>query len=596
MAYAKIGFKDRVDNKPDSYLVNGTETTVVKNDSGLISKGTNLNKATFEHIENGIYQNSIDISNVNNTVTNNKGEFDTFKTETTSQLSEIANKAGKVGTKEVDESNIKDNYTLRYDEEKNKIVYVENKIDRIPPNPVTNIKAKEDNTKVIITYTTPSDNDYMGTRLAYKTGSYPTGIKDGTIIGNYISGTEITGLLNDTTYYFRLFSYDTSNNYNTDTSQQITATPTEQKIYGIEIDESNSNPNTRVTYTDDAVGFTPASGNDGNFQWGSWENIVKEEFQIKPCVLNNPTMDVNYYLDYNNYTKKATGEPSVLTGTDGDVMTEFGIPIYYKWVIVGSTQKIQVSIKHFEGAVKYAFEVEQGYNQFPYYPLLIAQIFNPLLFKSTNSQDALGRGYVDDNTNYASTGGTNTKGFMYGETTGKQQIKFLGIEDYWGNKYQWIDGLVTDSSYNLLIGNKSFNDNGSEYIKYLSGISSSTNGYIDKVQGGSEKGFIIKSSGGSETTHYADGGYLSSSCVARFGGVPSVGSTAGFAYLQLGYSASNASASVGSRLFCANNNKIYIGAYLGTEQNGKLRSISGTTPSDNKTIGQFRALAKANNV
>ena len=91
MAYNKIGFKDRVDSKPESYLVNGTETTITKDDSGLISKGTNLNKATFDHIENGIYQNSIDIVNVNNIVTNNKEEFDTFKTETISQLADIAN-------------------------------------------------------------------------------------------------------------------------------------------------------------------------------------------------------------------------------------------------------------------------------------------------------------------------------------------------------------------------------------------------------------------------------------------------------------------------------------------------------------------------
>ena len=43
--------------------------------------------------------------------------------------------------------------------------------------------------------------------------------------------------------------------------------------------------------------------------------------------------------------------------------------------------------------------------------------------KKRDSQTALGRGYVDGNSAYANTGGTNTKGFMFGETTGKQQMK-----------------------------------------------------------------------------------------------------------------------------------------------------------------------------
>ena len=185
---------------------------------------------------------------------------------------------------------------------------------------------------------------------------------------------------------------------------------------------------------------------------------------------------------------------------------------------------------------------------------------------------------------------------MFYGSTNDEQMKFLGIEDYWGNKFWWIDGLVTDSNYNLLIGKGSFNDNGSGYQPFTSGVSSDTSGYIDSVQGGNEKGFIIKSNSGSETTYYADYGYLSSGRVARFGGYRSDRSAAGFAYLRLDRAASAALAYFGARLFCAYNGKIYIGAYLGTSVSGKLRSISGTAePTGNKTIGTFRAEAKANN-
>lgn len=40
--------------------------------------------------------------------------------------------------------------------------------------------------------------------------------------------------------------------------------------------------------------------------------------------------------------------------------------------------------------------------------------------------------------------------------------------------------------------------------------------------------------------------------------------------------------------------KLYIGAYLGSNVSSKLRSLSGKTPTGNKTIGQFRTLAQAN--
>ena len=38
----------------------------------------------------------------------------------------------------------------------------------------------------------------------------------------------------------------------------------------------------------------------------------------------------------------------------------------------------------------------------------------------------------------------------------------------------------------------------------------------------------------------------------------------------------------------------YLGAYLGFEESGKLRSVTGKTPTGNKTIGDFRKIAQAN--
>lgn len=360
-------------------------------------------------------------------------------------------------------------------------------------------------------------------------------------------------------------------------------------VYGVRIDKTESDPYDRVTYIGAATGFTPMSGNNGIFQWGSWQDIFSS-FEIKPCVLKNK--QVQYYLNPDNFTKKADGSNAVLTGADGDVMIEFGKVLWWKWTDEGTTYKIEISDAEFNGAVKHAFEIEEGYNLVPYYPLLLTQILFVIFFKSTDSQTALGMGYTDIAGGIASTGSTSYYGMFRGSTYAGSRLKYLGIEDYWGNAYWWIDGLVTDANYNILIGKGDFNSTGSGYQSFSSGISSGTYGYISEVQGGNDKGFIIKSGGGSNSTYYADYGGLESSGDACFGGYSRSNTQAGFANLLFFRGTGTA---YGARLFCCAGGKIYIGAYLGTSLDGKLRSISGQTPTTFKQLSAFRAEAQANN-
>ena len=371
--------------------------------------------------------------------------------------------------------------------------------------------------------------------------------------------------------------------------------PPPPPIYGVEIDEANSNPETAVTYTDDAIGFTPASGNNGAFDWGSWEEVIKEEFKIRPCVLNNPAKTVNYYLNYDDYARTIDGEPSVLTGADGDVMVEFGRELWWKFSRTGNKLKIQLSVEHFDGAVNHAFDIEEGYNQFSFYPLTLTQIIMLLMLKNRDTQTALGRGYADGNSVYLNTGASNNRPFMYGETTGKQQVKFLGLEDYWGNRRQWIDGCFYDASRNMMIGKSNFNDTGAGYTNNGVAMSANGGGYIDTVQGGNNTGFIPKSFGGSATTHYTDDGYVYGGRLPIFGGYHSVSDNAGGFYLY-SFTAVNSNANVGGRLVALLGKKLYIGVYLGATVSGKLRSVSGQVSENNKTIGTFRTLAKANNI
>ena len=137
-------------------------------------------------------------------------------------------------------------------------------------------------------------------------------------------------------------------------------------------------------------------------------------------------------------------------------------------------------------------------------------------------------------------------------TDGKHQVKCLGIEDFWGNIYEWIDGLVTDSSnpINILTNTDNFQDNGkgAGYMTTSSGMSSGNGGYMKEPQGSTETGFTFKASGGSSTTYFTDYASLSGGYVASFGGLWFDGADAGAFRLRVYYSASDSSAYVSARL------------------------------------------------
>ncbi|WP_278382329.1 fibronectin type III domain-containing protein [Clostridium tyrobutyricum] len=467
--------------------------------------------------------------------------------------------------------------------------------DTEPPSVVSNFTVTAGNGKVDLSWVNPTDEDFAGVKILRKTIGYPSSTTDGDLVYNGAGiSFEDTTIENGTTYYYRIFPYDTAGNYNiAEEGQEVTATPKAYVIYGVKIDTANSNPETALIYTDNAVGFTPAQGNNGSFSYGSWQDKFPFN-QIRPCLYLNGA--VNYYLDPNDYTKKEDGitASDITTGNDGDVMVEFpkiywifetvGTDLYVKYSdtkvddnykclahMRGTTEKDKCYISAYLGytlssklrslsgkipnvnqpisAFRTLAQANgSGYDQMAYYQLLMLQVLFITMFKNRDSQTALGRGYVDGNSASISTGRTNQKGLFYGETTGKLQNKFCGIEDFWGNCYYWIDGLYSDSNWNILIGNQNFNDTGSGYTNHGQGATSNISGYISGVQGTTETGFLIKTTAGSATTHYSDYGALSASYFPYFGGSWAGADAAGAFYLSVNFGASNAYADVGGRL------------------------------------------------
>lgn len=95
-------------------------------------------------------------------------------------------------------------------------------------------------------------------------------------------------------------------------------------IYGFHIDGNENDPDSKITYLEDAVGQAPAYMDYANnkFEYGSWENAF---FMPKPCMLNKDGT-VAYYLDPNDYTKKADGTASDVADdtTTMNAMMEWG--------------------------------------------------------------------------------------------------------------------------------------------------------------------------------------------------------------------------------------------------------------------------------
>lgn len=369
-------------------------------------------------------------------------------------------------------------------------------------------------------------------------------------------------------------------NYDTEISSIVT-----YKTYTAIIDLSNSNSETSVTYADDAVGMTP-----GSSAWDSLP-IFKD---IEPCVMVDGV--VQYYLNPDDFTKKADGSTANITTLGNDVMIEIpkiGFKIstsgniltvsvtnnpdassegfrYYAHTrdVEGDCDKLYIgayagyasSSKLYSSSGKTptvsqtigTFRTQaqargSGYDLISFYPLTLLQCLFIIRYKNLNSQTALGRGYVDASAK-TSTGATNANGMYYGTTSGTVHVKFAGIEDFWGNVYYWLDGVYSDSSRNILTAFKDFNDTGSGYTSRGQGASSNIGGYMSKPQGTTESGFIAKEVSGSSTTYFADYALLNAPRLPRFGGYWDDGDYAGAFRLDVSYSASYSNLSLGGRL------------------------------------------------
>ena len=347
-----------------------------------------------------------------------------------------------------------------------------------------------------------------------------------------------------------------------DTTVSVTATFREY-LYGFDLTIADSNPATRVTYPSDVEnsGFAKAVMNFGGaFSYGSWPSTPGEKFMPRPCMLRfNGTVD--YYLNPNDYTKKADGTTSDVANMNygGNAMMEWPkiyvkrwesngvyhfrcsdmkvdsdyecwsnydknnkeIPHFYTPIFFGSkdgSNRLR-SISGQSNFVSNTAQTEVTYAKNNgadiWYTEVLSdrELVNDLLtmmFKSTDLQATAGYGVCSASAAIA-PGSMNTKGLFWGSGDKTSGVKVFGMENWWGNIFRRIAGwcisggtqkvkLTRGTKDGTTVGDYNFDGNG---YKTISGVNLTRSGYISKMKTESFGRFPMEANG-STTTFEAD--------------------------------------------------------------------------------------------
>lgn len=190
------------------------------------------------------------------------------------------------------------------------------------------------------------------------------------------------------------------------------------------------------------------------------------------------------------------------------------------------------------------------------------QLLYKVAFQDLNSQSAIGNGWTSKSAS-ATIGSTMSLGNRSGYLgVNGNQISLFGVEDFYGNVWEFVDGFVVkDDGYYTTNNPNNFGIT-STYTKingcgkHLAGTSASAyvEGYVTKIEKptGREKFFNLPCVlGGTETTYYCDylwSHRLGQENICLFGALWDLGSRSGAFCLNWNSVASNAGATVGARI------------------------------------------------
>lgn len=330
------------------------------------------------------------------------------------------------------------------------------------------------------------------------------------------------------------------------------------ELYGFRIDKQDSNPSTRVAYMYDAAGKAPAHMDytSGTFDYGDWANawFIRDN---KPCALKYDG-SIDYYLNPNDYTKKADGTASDVS--DSSYAGNFMATMPTVWTKYWEDSRyiyVAFSNKQINDSYHaYAHDAGDGFiNDFIYLPMfkgavidsklrsiagvypgnfttvsqqstaaeacgsgwqiwdwskheLLADLLT-LISKSTNSQDAFGTGvtntYDEEDAHYGmkETGVDDlTTGQFYGASGMESHVKCFHMEDLWGNRAESCLGLnFIDYKYSYKLTRPYATSPDASYTSTNMAVPET--GYTSQMWV-DDYGFLPKETGGTYSTYYCD--------------------------------------------------------------------------------------------
>lgn len=436
----------------------------------------------------------------------------------------------------------------------------------VPPANMKAMNIAVGDGKIKLTFTEPDDTvidgqlicTVKGCVVRMKQGSYPENEKDGVLVvdntepGKYSStALEITGLENDTTYYLAFFPYSDQGLYNYNRANRKEVTPKAYVLYGYKINKADSNPATRITYTEMAEGMTPAAMDftNGKFNYGSWGDAWFITGNKPYMVKNDGTVD--YELDADDYTKKKDGTASDVANSSygGNAMASFPLMWFKRWedseyeycnicnIQLDDTYTAYahtrqdgtiMDVKYlamFEGsyisskmrslsgqapgvsqtaATEISYATANGarwYTQSFSEYAMISDILN-LIGRSEDWQAVFGYGRMDTSS-AMNTGSLAAKGQFFGYSAAQSKtnaVKVFHIENFWGNVWNRIAGLMNLSGKIYTKTVPPYNTTGSGYTNTGLTPAGTSGGYISLTSMRPE-GRVGYNASGSETTY-----------------------------------------------------------------------------------------------
>ena len=349
-----------------------------------------------------------------------------------------------------------------------------------------------------------------------------------------------------------------------------------KKLQGGDSDLSGTDGNVMIEipafYYDESV--------DGNVRTPLISAVPLPGFKLHPAfVKDGVQVSHRYYGAYDACVYSESGK-EYIDGLNLDDNATFINPATGKPRVDPSVDKL-ASVKGYYPMVgltrdqfrQLAANVGEGWRQVDYDLVAAVQLLYVIEYQTFFSQSVLGAGntngsYVASSDSQIDsphtiagagdsigTGSTDpTTGAGVNAKPGKSFMKYRGIENFYGNAWNFADGInvnvgETGTVY-VTNDSKYFADNTSDGMNLVASALPTSRGYISQLQLASPYFLSQSNSGGSSTTYVTDYHYGSSSSnrVVRVGGLASDGANAGAFCVDSAYSSSARSRSLGARL------------------------------------------------